>query len=165
MLSSWKLFAIMEGTESTFSGGFVVSRTLSIVTLLFVFFVMTGCSNGAYSYEEAVKRGDIVYQVDVENVSRFEEFLNNVSNITEDTIRITGYTHEGDPIFEDLHFDGKVIHYTHDNSYDEFGGSDRGITEGVCKEIHNRVNELGDTEYWLSGCSNGDDRWLITIEK
>ena len=150
-------------------------RSLLGLCLIFVVLFILGCSNvanfsevvksGAYSYEEAVKRGDIVFQAEVENFERFEQFLNNIANKTEDTIRITGYTHEGDPIFEDLHFDGNEIHYTHDNSHDEFAGSDRGITKEVCKEIVDITTEQGNTEYWLSGCLNGNDLWLITVDK
>ncbi|MFJ7732537.1 DUF4362 domain-containing protein [Lysinibacillus sp. NPDC097231] len=62
-----------------------------------------------YSSEEAIIRGDIDYWVKVANLERFEKFLNNLSNKKEDTIRVTGYTIEGDLIFQDLHFDGKVI--------------------------------------------------------
>lgn len=142
-----------------------MSRTLLAVSLFFVVLFTIGCSNGAYTYEEAVQRGDIVYQVNVENLERFEQFLYNVANKTEDTIRITGFTHEGDPIFEDLHFDGNEIQYTHDNSHDEFAGSDRGIKEVICEEIIDQVNEQGNTEYLLTGCSDGNDRLLITVEK
>jgi len=124
-----------------------------------------GCSNRAYNSEEAIKRGDIVYQAKVSNLERFEQFLINLSNKKEDTIRVTGYTDEGDPIFQDLRFDGKVIQFTYDNSNDEFAGKDKGIEKGVCTEIVKKENEQSEVEFLISGCSKGDDRFLIRVEK
>lgn len=57
--------------------------------LLIIFFTIAGCSNeksGEYSYDEAIKKGDIVFQSDVENFDRFEQFLFNLSNQKADTI-------------------------------------------------------------------------------
>jgi len=125
-----------------------------------------GCSkNGAYNSEEAIKRGDIVYQNEVVNLERFEKFLINISNKKEDTIRVTGYTDEGDPIFKDLHFDGKIIHFTYDNSNDKFAGKDKGIEKDVCTEIIKAENELGKIEFLISGCSKGNDQFLIQVDK
>jgi hypothetical protein len=124
-----------------------------------------GCSNRAYNSEEAIKRGDIVYQAKVANLERFEQFLINLSNKKEDTIRVTGYTDEGDPIFQDLQFDGKVIQYTYDNSNDDFAGDDKGIKKDVCTEIIKKENEQTEVEFLISGCSKGNDRFLIRVEK
>ncbi len=47
-----------------------------VISFLFVF-ITTGCSkNGAYGSEEAIKRGDIVYQNEVINIEKFEQFCN-----------------------------------------------------------------------------------------
>jgi hypothetical protein len=135
--------------------------------ILFLFVIsIIGCSkNGAYGSEEAIKRGDVVYQNEVVNLERFEQFLMNLSNKKEDTIRVTGYTHEGDPIFQDLRFDGKVIHYSYDNSNDEYAGNDKGIETDVCKEIIEKENTQGEVEFFISGCSKGNDGFLIRVEK
>jgi hypothetical protein len=119
--------------------------------LLLVVISTIGCSSGAYSYEEVIKRGDIVYQVKVDNLERFEKFLDNLSNKKEDTIRVTNYTKEGDPIFEDLQFDGKSIQYTYDNSNDAYAGNDKGIEKDVCTEIIKKENEQGQDDLckWL----------------
>ncbi len=142
-----------------------MKRFLLIMLLFSIVISTMGCSNGAYSSEEAIKRGDIVYQVEVANLDRFENFLNNLSNKKEDTIRVTGYTHEGDPIFQDLQFDGKAIQYTYDNSNDEYAGKDKGIEKDVCTEIIKKENEQGKVEFFVSGCSKGNDRFLISVEK
>lgn len=125
---------------------------------------MAGCSeNEAYGFEEAIKRGDIVFQSEVINVERFEQFLSNLSNNKEDKIRITNYTHEGDPIFQDLQFDGKVIQYRHDNSNDEFAGNDRGVETDACTKISEKENEQGEVKYLISGCLKNQDHFLIRV--
>ncbi|ETI66175.1 DUF4362 domain-containing protein [Neobacillus vireti] len=143
-----------------------MKRFLLAMMLLSIVISTIGCSsNGAYSSEEAIKRGDIVYQGEAANLERFEQFLLNLSNKKEDTIRVTGYTDEGDPIFKDLQFDGKDIQYTYDNSKDEYGGKDKGIVKDVCTEITKKENEQGEVEFFISGCSKGNDGFLIRVEK
>lgn len=143
-----------------------MKRFLLAMMLLSIVISTIGCSsNGAsYSSEEAIKRGDIVYQGEVANLERFEQFLLNLSNKKEDTIRVTGYTDEGDPIFQDLQY-GKDIQYTYDNSKDEFGGKNKGIKKDVCTEITKKENEQGEVEFFKSGCSKGIDGFLIRVEK
>ena len=52
-----------------------MKRFLFIVIVFLVVISIIGCSkNGAYSSEEAIKRGDVVYQNEVDNL---EKFLNN----------------------------------------------------------------------------------------
>ncbi|MGG3889595.1 DUF4362 domain-containing protein [Metabacillus fastidiosus] len=139
---------------------------LFIVILLFVVISISGCSkSGAYGSEEAIKRGDIVYRNEVVNLEKFEQFLINLSNKKEDTIRVTAYTHEGDPVFQDLRFDGEVIHYSYDNSNDKFAGNDKGKDSDVCKEVIEKENTQGEIEYLISGCSKNLEHILISVEK
>jgi len=143
-----------------------VKRFILIVIIFLAAISIIGCSkSGAYGSEEAIKRGDVVYQNEVVNLERFEQFLINLSNKKEDTIRVTGYTHEGDPVFQDLQFVGEVIHYTYDNSNDEYAGKDKGKETDVCKEVIEKENIQGEIEYLISGCSKNLERNLIRIEK
>jgi hypothetical protein len=142
-----------------------MKKVLFVAISLLVVVGIIGCSkNRAYDSEEAIKRGDVVYQNKVVNLERFEEFLINISNKKEDTIRVTGYTDEGDPIFKDLQFDGKVIHFTYDNTNDKFAG-DKGIEEDDCTGIIKEESEPGKIYFLISGCSKGNDRFLIRVEK
>jgi hypothetical protein len=126
---------------------------------------VTGCSkSSAYGSEEAINRGDVVYQNEVFNLNRFEQFKQNVSNEKEDRIRVTGYTDEGDPVFQDLDFDGKVIHYTYDNSNDQFAGGNRGKISDFCKTIVEKENELG-TDFLVSDCSKNNEEFLFRLEE
>lgn len=143
-----------------------MKRFLFIVIVFWVAISIVGCSkSGAYGSEEAIKRGDVVDQNEVINLKRFEQFLINLSYKKEDTIRVTGYTHEGDPIFQDLRFDGEVIHYTYDNSNDEYAGKDKGKETDVCKEVIGKENTQGEIEYLISGCSKNLEHILISVEK
>lgn len=116
--------------------------------------VIGGCSNNkAYGSEEAIKKGDVVYQNKVHNFKRFEQFLTNLSNKKEDSIRVTGYTDEGDPIFKDIKYDGKVIRYTYNDSNDAYGGSEKGIKKDVCTNISEEENIQGEIDFIISGCT------------
>lgn len=137
-----------------------------IFVVFFVVISIIGCSkSGAYGSEEAIKRGDVVYQNEVVNLEKFEQFLINLSNKKEDTIRVTSYTHEGDPIFQDLRFDEEVIHYSYDNSNDKYAGKDKGKETDVCKEVIEKENTQGEIEYLINGCSKNLERILIRVEK
>ena len=152
-------------------------KNLIVAGIICSFFLgLAGCSenetvleevfkSGGYDSEEAIKRGDVVFTaLGNHNVETFEQFLSNVSNKKEDTIRITHYTHEGDPIFHDLEFDGEVFHYSYDNSYDKNGQPAK--EEDVCKEI--KTEDLDDKQrvaFLISNCSVIDDHYLIEIRK
>ena len=58
--------------SSIVMGGGKMKKFLFIMLLLSVVIGTMGCSNGAYNSKEAIKRGDVVYQVDVVNLERFE---------------------------------------------------------------------------------------------
>lgn len=124
-----------------------------------------GCSNNSansvsksepYSYEEAVSKGDVVFIDKVYNSEKFEQFLTNLTNKKADSIRVTSYTDEGDPIFKDLNFDGSVISYIYDTSNDAFGGSNNGVRTDTCTEVTSKENTQGETTYAISGCTIND---------
>ena len=124
-----------------------------------------GCGGSGYNSKEAIKRGDVVTRPDrVENLARFETFLENISNKKEDKIRVTGYTHEGEPIFEDLHYDGKELHYSHDNTNDKHSGDNKGIEKDVCTDILKKENEQGKVAFYVSGCAEMEERELLSVE-
>ena len=129
---------------------------------------LVGCNNRGYSHQEAIKKGDVVYLNGVYNFERFEQFLSNLANDTKDSIRVTGYTDEGDPIFKDLEYDGQVIHYSYDNSNDAYGGNKKGIQMDECSEVIKEDNVEGEDRYIISGCtSNNPDisYFLLRVDK
>lgn len=137
-----------------------------IFIIILVAISIIGCSKSeVFGSDEAIKRGDVVYRNEVVNLERFEKFLINLSNKKANTMRVTGYTHEGNPIFQDLRFDGEIIHYTYNNSNDKYAEKDKGKETDVCKEIIAKENTQGEIEYLISGCSKNLEHILIRIEK
>ncbi len=124
----------------------------------------TNSQNKPYTSEEAIKRGDVVQtNITVNNFDRFKKFLSNYNDEKADKIRITGYTIEGDPIFTDLDYDGKKIHYTNDNSNDAYGAKE--IINDVCNTIIEEKKEQRTIWYSASGCSKNKSYSLISIDQ
>jgi hypothetical protein len=69
----------------------------------------------------------------IENLEQFEMFFENVQNGKEDNVRIVSYTVEGDPILQDLEFDGKTIQSVEDSRMDAYGNGE--LTKMNCEEI------------------------------
>ncbi|MNO61145.1 hypothetical protein D3C76_517820 [compost metagenome] len=109
-----------------------------------------------YTSEEAISRGDIVSIEKVYNLDTFKQFMTNFSSKKADSIRVTSYTDEGDPIFKDLQFDGNMINYSYDTSNDAFGGRNTGVRTDICAEVTSRKNTQGEVIYSISGCTTND---------
>ncbi|MFJ7404985.1 MULTISPECIES: DUF4362 domain-containing protein [unclassified Lysinibacillus] len=135
--------------------------------LTFVFIsmlVLMGCSKSSYGTADAIAKGDItVTPSEVHNLERFEQFLQSISKQQEDKIRVTSFTIEGDPIFQDLHYDGDNIQYSYDNTNDAFGGQDKGIKTEICTAITSKGKMQGKTEYYIAGCEDNFDYYLLGV--
>jgi NhaP-type Na+/H+ and K+/H+ antiporter len=126
----------------------VRNRIFSSVLLLF--FILSACSSKTYNYETAIENGDIVdLHGNVKNAERLEKFYENISLTIKDKIRITQFTIEGDPLFNDFQYNGKEIKYIYDNSKDTHGKANKRAT--ACKSLINRKTNQG-VEYTLEGC-------------
>ncbi|WP_162986381.1 DUF4362 domain-containing protein [Virgibacillus sp. Bac332] len=141
-----------------------VRKTIQLVIILLVSVNIIGCSQSSkYDSKEAIKKGDVVYSGDnVYNLDIFLKFLDNIHSNKKDSIRITSYTNEGDPIFQDLNFDGNVINYSYDNRYDDYGGGDVGVKKDDCENIKKERKKDGKIEYFIVGCSKKpNDSYLL----
>jgi hypothetical protein len=122
------------------------SRMLVLALIL----ILSACSSKPYDYDTAIDHGDIVdLHGNLKNIERLEEFYQNLLLKNKDKIRITRFTIEGDPIFNDLEFDGNEIKYNYDNSKDKFGKTNKRST--TCKSLKITKIENG-IEYSLEGC-------------
>ncbi|MFT8323501.1 MAG: DUF4362 domain-containing protein [Bacillus sp. (in: firmicutes)] len=109
-----------------------------------------------YPSEEAIQNKDVVnLHGKIKNGKRLEQFMQNAGEGKEDTIRITSYTLEGDPIFENLQSNKRTITYIYDNSQDEYAGSDKGIEKTSCSKIATE-NTTNGTEYTLNECISSE---------
>lgn len=127
----------------------------TLILLLFALSI-TGCSS--YSVEDAKKNGDMITGPPGEiNFDKLYEFLSDMEHNKENTIRITSFTDEGDPILQDLVYKNEMIDYTYDNLRDKFGGKNKGKYKTQCKRVETREiigqDELDRVEYILTGCS------------
>jgi hypothetical protein len=91
------------------------------------------------------------------NENVWNDFVDNVKKGTSDGIHITSYTIEGDPIFQDLIFNGRSIEYTFDNTHDAYGSPMK--LSSFCNAIVTSKTDNG-TEYRLSGCGEGEQEAL-----
>jgi hypothetical protein len=140
-------------------------KNVMFLTFIFIsMLVLMGCSKSSYSTSDAIAKGDItVTPSEVHNLERFEQFLQSISKQQEDKIRVTSFTIEGDPIFQDLHYDGDNIQYSYDNTNDAFGGQDKGIKTEICTAITSKGKMQGKTEYYIAGCEDNFDYYLLGV--
>ena len=138
-----------------------------ILALLVIGLVLSGCGKSvAVSHSTAAvfteNEEDIVDKHgEVANFERMEEFLSNIEWQSEDQIRIVHYTLEGDPIIQEVDFDGEIFTYVYDNTHDNFGSPE--VTTSTCTELKTK-EDSGMTNYVLLGCDLEYEPLLLRIE-
>jgi hypothetical protein len=80
----------------------------------------------------------------IENLEQFEAFYENVQKGQEDSVRIVSYTVEGDPIIQDLKYNGEIIH-----SIEDWTGE---VAKMDCKRIV-FTTDGGQNVYNLKDCN------------
>lgn len=109
-----------------------------------------------YTSEQAESNGDVVnVHGKIINSANWTRFLEKMEQGTPSDVQITSYTIEGDPIFQDLYFDGQAIRYTYDNTMDHFGSPSRLTT--YCKNL-----EQEEGRYTLSKCDRESPGFSFT---
>jgi hypothetical protein len=133
--------------------------------LLLIMVILTACSlnkpsssHSDMSSREAQKAGYVTNgPAGIANVDKLEAFYNLYNEKQKSQLTIVHYTDEGDPVYLDLDYDGERIKYVYDNSWDGFGGQNKGVKETSCNTLSKRTGSFGDiygTEYFLSDCSS-----------
>lgn len=99
---------------------------------------------------------------ELKNIDRFNTFLENINEKEADHIQIIHFTTEGDPIYQDIQFDGTEFTSTVDNSRDKYGSG--GITEKICTEL--KIEESDERkDYMLEGCEGQGEELLLVFWK
>ncbi len=150
-------------------------KKIYCLVMVTTFFILAGCQNAENTVENEITSDNeaifdfvpssedvISMHGDIENIERFETFFNNVENGEKDKIRIVNYTTEGDPILQEVDYDGENIKITTDSRRDRYGQG--GISQNTCQEI-DVVEKLERTDYLLEGCKNQLDNMLLVIWK
>lgn len=129
--------------------------------LLFSCLVLFGCQNyNSFPAADTIVERNIG---NVENLDRFHEFLENFNEKRPDHILIQTYTTEGDPIYMELQYDGKVINFTRDMTEDKHGSGE--VTETSCEELHKEESDKR-VDYLLDQCKDqSQDTVLVYIEQ
>lgn len=148
----------------------------------------TSDSNKAYTLEASVatdlrlriasiryepeKHGDVIQGVvETTNLEAWHTFMEQVAQARPASVQIAAYTVEGDPIFHNLDYDGRVIHYLFDNFQDGYGLAERKVE--TCDRVvsDRRVEKHWDwtgTVYGLDGCDERgggrSDRFQLRVE-
>jgi hypothetical protein len=145
-----------------------VSIVKKILISIFMILIITSCQNQnstehisrvssqeskiEYSLEKAKKNGDVIdIHGEVFNLEKLEKFISNVNDKKKSKIRITRYTIEGDPIFYNIDFDGKIIHFTIDNTMDKYSEIEKGKNTIICSSIK-KEESSEKVRYVLDDC-------------
>ncbi|WPK13528.1 DUF4362 domain-containing protein [Lysinibacillus louembei] len=133
------------------------SILLSLCILLIV-----GCqnTNNITKPSASIPKDAIIVRQEIENIERFQQFLNNIAESKEDRVTIVQYTIEGDPILDTLEYVGEVLKYSHDTRQDEYG--EKTVTAATCTTISVKEDNEGAT-YTVQGCNNQNINTTILV--
>lgn len=118
-----------------------------LVLLVSILIVMgAACDRKSFDEENIIEstHGDVV------NGDRLYQFYENTENGEEDAVRVISYTTEGDPIYQDLHYDGNKIESVEDSTEDQYGSGE--VVTRQCESILILTSET-ETVYVLEGCN------------
>ncbi|MDR7071515.1 hypothetical protein J2X07_000490 [Fictibacillus barbaricus] len=93
-------------------------------------------------------------------MERLTHFIKQIEVRKKDKIRISHHTIEGDPIYEEVKYNGKIFNYKFDNSEDDFGVKD--IRTTSCQTFHVDENDVQMSGY-LDQCDDGQRIELFTL--
>ncbi|RKP55048.1 DUF4362 domain-containing protein [Cohnella endophytica] len=140
---------------------------LKIYVVAIAMILLTACnstkpnsvsSHSDLTISEAEKAGYVVSGPGgLSGVEKLEEFYHKFQNRIKSQLSIARYTDEGDPLFIDLDFNGESIKYTYDNSWDKFGGQEKGVKATNCEVITTRTGLYGETygtQFLLNKCND-----------
>ncbi|WHY78479.1 DUF4362 domain-containing protein [Neobacillus sp. WH10] len=143
-------------------------RTFFIVFIALLCAFITGCqldkansddhTNKSGEIEKPTKNEVIESHGGLENLERLDLFVKNTQSGKKDKVRLTRYTIEGDPIFQDLEYDGSKLAIKIDTTKDKFGQGE--IRTYVCNGIQKQESNT-ETKYIIEECPDLSD--LLTI--
>lgn len=123
--------------------------------------LLVGCQNkhDSFPQEDTVK---ILNGAERENLQRLGRFLQNFQQLKPDRVKVIFYTTEGDPIYQDLKFDGKAIKSIYDTTEDQYGSGE--VIETMCTEFKSKET-VGKLSYFLAGCEKQEYDTVFTSEE
>lgn len=135
------------------------SLWLGLITIVFV--LLSACQSeedSTHKPYEPTANEVVQSHGGIEHLERLDQFVKNVNSGKKDKIRLIQYTIEGDPIYNDLTFDGYKLTIKEDTREDKFG---QGIVNTfLCKGIQKQESTTS-TKYIVEECPNLGE--LLTI--
>lgn len=130
-------------------------KKLALICITLCMLMLSACTNNEKSYKEKLDQSDtITYSaVSAENTDRLQKFTDNIDAGKKDRINLVRFTTNGDPIITQLHYTGKLIEITVDNSQDRSGSNDND------KIIHQTINDSSKLKETLLTYLNSMD-WV-----
>lgn len=130
--------------------------------LLLCILLIVGCqnTNSITKPPVSVPEDAIIVRQKIENIERFQQFLNNIAKSKKDKITIVHYTVEGDPILDTLEYVGQALKYSHDTRQDEYG--EKTVTAATCTKISVEEDNAGAT-YTVEGCDTQNINTTILV--
>ncbi|GIN86664.1 hypothetical protein J6TS2_30500 [Heyndrickxia sporothermodurans] len=117
--------------------------------------------NSAIDIDQPTNTNEIIEtHSTIENIERLNLFVKNVQSNKKDSIRLTRYTTEGDPIFHDLDYHDQKLTFKLDTTQDKFGHGK--VETYYCKSIQKKETST-ETKYILEGCPDTQINELISI--
>lgn len=109
-----------------------------------------------YTAEMARSKGDVVIvDTHIYNKEKLDTFVNNINKNIPDSLQIVAYTREGDPLIEQLHYDGNVIKLITDNTRDKIALSEqKEINTYEAIDIVKHIKKEGIV--YVANLSNGE---------
>ncbi|MEC0231699.1 DUF4362 domain-containing protein [Paenibacillus alba] len=125
-----------------------------LILLALTMSLMSGCQHtNAVDQPQRSKIKDTADVIDmhggVTNLYKMDQFMKQVEQKEKASIRISHYTIEGDPIYNDIYFDTAKFELQYDTTQDQFGSKE--ITTYSCDELI-KTETATEMKYTLNGC-------------
>ncbi|WP_186759776.1 DUF4362 domain-containing protein [Planococcus sp. CPCC 101016] len=129
--------------------------------LMLLLAAASACNSGGTSF----KASDIIENRhgEVSNEERLYQFYENTVSGEADAVRVTTFTTEGDPTYQDLYFDGNKIKSVEDSSEDKYGSGE--VVERECSSILVLTSEK-EMVYVLESCDpESEDPTILHLQE
>lgn len=145
------------------------NKLLLLLSFLFFFLIM-GCSIQHPTAvhppnEPPAPKGEVIIshgnvkslEQNVKILEQMDAFLSQVKKNETSSLRVTHYTIEGDPIYNDLSFSNHKLELRYDTSKDKFGGGAERVKTYSCESLErNETDTL--LKYTLTGCTGESEK-------
>jgi hypothetical protein len=138
------------------------SKNKLLLSLLFFFLIM-GCSNQPPAVvhppnEPSAPKGEVIdSHGNVKSLEHMDAFLSQIKKNETSSLRVTHYTIEGDPIYNDLSYSNHKLELRYDTSKDKFSGGAERVKTYSCESLERNETDTF-LKYTLTGCTGESEK-------